>query len=124
VRDLNRTSVILDINLAGLGSLRPPKQTSKHLTSLTLVTVDSLLAQQDQVDVLLLDNGLQHLGDGQRLGATVGLLRYIDVESSVGTHGHSSAQDIRAFRTTGGKCEDIVDFDGTLALAQTDGLFD
>jgi hypothetical protein len=93
------------------------------LTSLTLVTVNRLLTEQHEVDILLLNNGLQHLGDGQRLRAAVTLVRYIDVEGSVSAHGHGGAEDIRAFRATGGKCEDVFDLNGALALAKADGLF-
>lgn len=124
VGNLNGTSLILNVNFAGLRSLGPPEETSKHLTSLTLVTVNSLLTEKHEVHILLLNNGLQHLGDGQWLRATVALLRYVNVESSIGAHGHGGAEDVRAFRAAGGKCQDIFDLDGALALAKADGLFD
>jgi hypothetical protein len=122
--DLNSASIILNLDLASLCSLGPAKQTSKHLTSLTLVTVNSLLAQQHEVDVFLLDNGAQHLGNGQRLRAAVALIRYIDVECAVSAHGHSCAQDIGGLGSTGGESDDIFNLDGALTLAQADCLFD
>lgn len=122
--DLDCAGLILDLDLAGLGSLRPSQETSEHLASLALITVNSLLAQKHKVNVLLLDNGLQHLGDGQRLGAAVTLLRDVDVEGSVGAHGHSSAQNVRAFRTTCRERKNVLHLNGALALTQTDSLFD
>lgn len=128
VRHLHRTIRILDIDLAGLRRLRPPQQTRQHLTGLALVAINRLLTQQHQVDVLRLDHTLQHLGDRQGLGTTIGAVADIDVECAVGTHGHSGAEGIGALGSASGEGEDVFDLHGALilgaAFAQADGFFD
>lgn len=123
-RHLNRATLILDFNLTGLRRLRPPQETSKHLTRLALVTVDSLLPDKNEVDVLLLDNALQHLGHGERLETTGLAVGDFDVEGPISTHGHRGAEGVDAFGPAGGESEDVFDVQGSLAFAQTNGFFD
>lgn len=121
--DLHRPLPILHINLACLRRLWPPQQPRKHLPRLSLVPINRLLPQQHQVNVLLLDNTLEHLGDGQRLRAVVALSD-VDVEGAVGAHGHRGAQSVGAFGAAGGEGEDVVNGEGAFAFAQADGFFD
>lgn len=116
--------LVLDIHLASLRRLRPAQQAREHLTRLTLVTIDSLLPEQHQVDVLLVDNLLQHLRDGKRLQAPIVGVGDVDVERAVGAHGHRRAEGISAFGSARGESENVLDFEGTLALTETDGLLD
>jgi hypothetical protein len=51
------------------------QQRGQHLAGLVAVVVDRLLAQDHQAGLLLVDQGLQQLGDGQRLQFFGGLTR-------------------------------------------------
>jgi hypothetical protein len=55
------------LDLAGERRLRQAGQRGQHLAGLVAVVVDGLLAQDDQARLLLVDQGLQQLGHGQRL---------------------------------------------------------
>ena len=123
MNNLHRPLPILNINLTRLRRLRPPQQPRKHLPRLSLVPINRLLPQQHQVNVLLLDNALEHLGDGQRFRAVVAL-GDVDVEGAVGAHGHGGAQGVGAFGAAGGEGEDVVDGEGAFAFAEADGFFD
>lgn len=122
--DLDGTLVILNIDLTSLGNLRPTQQTRQHLASLGLVAVNGLLAEHDHVDILLLDDTLQHLSHGERLHARGVILGDVDVERAVGAHGHGGAERVAAFGSAGGQREDVFDLQGTLAFAETDCFFD
>jgi hypothetical protein len=46
------------------------------------------------------------------------------VERAVRAHGHRRTEGIGAFGSAGGESEDILDFEGTFALAETNSFFD
>ena len=124
--NFNRASLVLDADIAGLCRLRPAQQTRKHLTRLSLVSIDSLLSKQNQVDILLLHDALQKFGNRKGLQATLlrGLaLGNIDEERTVCAHGHGGAEGVGAFGATGGEGEDVGDLHGSLALAHANGFF-
>lgn len=122
--DFDGATVILDVDLAGLRRLRPVEETSQHLARLALVAVNGLLAQQDEIDVLLLHDALQQLRDSQRLQAAVVGLGHVDVEGSVGAQGHGRAEGVCSFGWARREREDVVDLQRALALADANGLFD
>jgi hypothetical protein len=68
--------------------LRPALQGGEHLAGLVGVVVDGLLAADDELGLFLVAQGLEQLGDGQRLEVDVGL----DEDAAVGTDGHGGAQ--------------------------------
>lgn len=123
MNNLHRPLPILNIHLTRLRRLRPPQQPRKHLPRLPLVPINRLLPQQHQVNVLLLDNAFEHLGDGQRLRAVIAL-GDVDVEGAVGAHGHGGAQGVGTFGAAGREGEDVVDREGAFALTEADGFFD
>lgn len=45
------------------------------------------------------------------------------MKSTVGAHGHGGAQDIGRLGATSGKGQNVLNLEGTLALAQPHGLF-
>lgn len=123
--NLNRTLVVLDINLTRLRHLRPTQQPRQHLAGLALVAVDRLLAQHHHVDILLLDHALQHLSHGERLEPAGVAVGDVDVERPVGAHGHGGAERVAAFGPAGRQREDVVDFHRVLAaFAEAHGFFD
>ena len=63
----DQDAVALDHELRGEGALRPAEQRRQHLAGLVAVVVDRLLAEDDEAGLLLLDDGLEDLGDGERL---------------------------------------------------------
>lgn len=72
--------------------LGPVEETSKHLASLVGIIVNGLLTEDDQVRLLLLSDGLQELGNTERLKFAI--ICYFNVDGFVGTHGQSSSQGL------------------------------
>ena len=110
-----------ELDLASLGSLRPAKKTSQHLARLAGVVVDALLAEDNEVALVLVDSGLEQLGDAQ--GLEVLALLGLDVDGAVGAHGHGGAQDVLSLGRTRADDADILD-GGLLALTNAHTLFD
>src|SRR5690606_28697785 len=63
-------------------------QCSKHLAGLDVVAVDGLLAKDDQLRLLLVDNRLEQLGHGQGVQFVSGL----DQDGTVGAQGQCGTQ--------------------------------
>ena len=77
--------------LRGEGRLRPAEERGEHLAGLVGVVVDRLLAQDDEARRFPQRDGLQRLGDGERLDARlVGL----DQDAAVGAHGEPGADGL------------------------------
>ena len=83
-------AVALDHELGGEGALRPAEQRGQHLAGLVAVVVDRLLAEDDEAGLLGVDDGLEDLGDRQRLDAAVGLHQ----DAAVGAHGERGADGL------------------------------
>ena len=69
-------------------ALRPAEQRREHLPGRIIVVVDRLLAEDDQLRLLLLGDLGEDLGDGERLDLLVGL----DEDRAVGAHRQRGAQ--------------------------------
>ena len=80
-------AVALDHQLRGERALRPAGKRRQHLPGLVAIVVDRLLAQDHQAGLLLLDDGLEDLGDRERLDRLVGLHQ----DAAVGPHGEPGA---------------------------------
>jgi hypothetical protein len=92
-------------------------QGGEHLAGLVGVVVDGLLAADDELRLFLVAQGLEQLGDGQRLEVGVGL----DEDAAVGADGHGGAQ---GFLTGGHAAGDGDDFGGDAGFLQANGFFD
>ena len=92
-----------DVELVGEGALRPAEQRGQHLAGGVGIVVDRLLADDHQAGLLLVDHGLEQLGDGQRLQLGVGLHQ----DAAVGAHGERGADRLLALRGSGGKGDDL-----------------
>src|SRR6185503_8612474 len=113
----DHNAVALDHQLRRERALRPTGQGRQHLAGLVAVVVDRLLAENDQTRLLLLDNGLEDLGYGQRFGRLVGLHQY----AAVGTHGEPGANGFGGLRRADRHANDL----GGLALfLEPERLFD
>jgi hypothetical protein len=106
-----------DLDLAGERRLRQAGQRGQHLAGLVAVVVDGLLAQDDQARLLLVDQGLQQLGHGQRLQ----FIGALDQDAAVGADGHGRAQRFLALGDTAGHGDD---FRHHALLLQAHGLLD
>jgi hypothetical protein len=93
------------------------RQRGQHLAGLVAVVVDGLLAQDHQLRLFLVDQGLEQLGHGQRLQLGVGL----DQDGAVGADGHGGAQGFLALRDAAGHGDHFGDH---ALLLQAHGLFD
>src|SRR5690606_24530133 len=80
--------VASNFDLGGEGALGETGQCAEHLASLVVVAVDGLLAKDDQLRLLLVDHGLQHLGDGQRVQFFIAF----DQDGAIGTQCQSGTQ--------------------------------
>ena len=80
----------LDGDLAGEGALGPAEEGCEHLAGGVHVVVDGLLAHDDEAGLFLVDEGLEHLGDGEGLQLDVGL----DEDAAVGAHGEGGADGL------------------------------
>ena len=89
-------SVSVDFELGGKGRLRPAEQRRQHLAGLVGIVVDRLLAENDQAGLLLVGDGLEDLGDRQRLDIALGL----DQDAAVGAHGEAGADGFGGLRRT------------------------
>ena len=76
--------------------LRPVEQRREHLAGLVGVVVDRLLAEDHELRLLLVDDRLQELRDGERLQLDVGL----DQDRAVGAERQRGAQRLLAARST------------------------
>ena len=86
----------LDDDFRCEGANGPVEKRGQHLAGLVRVVVDRLLAEDDEARVLGADNGLQHLGDRQRLKATVGAHK----NATIGAHREPSADRVGSGRLT------------------------
>ena len=116
-------AIALELDLAGLGGLGPAQQAREHGPRLRGIVVDALLAQDHQVALLLVDQGAQHLGHGQRL-QLLALLR-LDVHGTVCAHGHGRPQDVLRLGRPRADDADVLDARGVaLLLADSHRLLD
>ena len=90
----DQQAVAFDHELGGEGALRPAGERGQHLAGLVAVVVDRLLAEDDEAGLLLLDDGLEDLGDRERLERLVGLHQ----DAAVGAHGEPGADGFRGLR--------------------------
>src|SRR5690606_28143544 len=77
-----------DFHLGGEGALGEAGQRAEHLPGLVVVAVDGLLAEDDQLRLLLVDHGLEQLGHGQGIQLFGGL----DQDGTIGTQRQRGAQ--------------------------------
>jgi hypothetical protein len=112
-----QNAVALDHQFRREGALRPAGQRGQHLAGLVAVVVDRLLAQNDQTRLLLLDNGLEDLGYGQRFGRLVGLHQ----DAAVGAHGEPGANGFGGLRRADRDANDLA---GLALLLEPKSLFD
>ena len=77
-------------------ALRPAEQRREHLTGLIAVVVDGLLAEDDEVGLLGLDDALEDLGDCERLDRRA--FGGLDEDAAVGADGESGAQSFLRLR--------------------------
>ncbi|MNQ84919.1 hypothetical protein D3C85_1000640 [compost metagenome] len=85
--------------------MRPVQQRGQHLAGLVSVVIDGLLAEDHELRLLLVDQGLQQLGHGQGLQFGVGL----DEHAAIGANGHGGAQRLLALRNAAGNRHDFGD---------------
>ena len=76
------------LDLRREGRLRPAEQLGEHLAGAVGVVVDRLLAHEDEVGLLLLDELLEHARHGERLEVLVG----DDEDGAVGAHREAGAE--------------------------------
>ena len=104
----SRVTVIaaaLDHDLGGEGGLRPAEQRRQHLAGLIAVVVDRLLAEDDELGLFLVDEGLQELGDGERLDDRA--LRRLHEDAAVGAHRERGAERLLRLRRPDGDDDDL-----------------
>ena len=77
-----------DLDLRGVGGLRPIPERREHLSGLVGVVIDRLLAEEDEVRVFLFHEREKRLRRNQRLDRRVGLHQ----DGPVGAHGEGGAQ--------------------------------
>lgn len=106
-------------HLRGEGSDGAVDETSEHLASLVVVTVDGLLAENVHVGGLLLADGLEDLGDSEGLELSVVAHVGNDVDTAVSTHGKGSADGLLGGLGADGDGDDLL---GDLLLLEADGL--
>ena len=63
----DRAFAVGELDLGGEGRLRPSEHLGQHLADLIRVVVDRLLAHQDQLRLLVLDQLLEHAREGERI---------------------------------------------------------
>lgn len=100
----------------GEGALGEAGQRGQHLAGLVVVTVDGLLAEDDQLRLLLVDNGFQRLGYGQGIQLVSGF----DQDGAVGTQGQGSTQLLLSSGRADG---DNNDLGGNALFLQAYGFF-
>ena len=109
--------VAVDRELGGEGALRPAEQRGQHLAGLVAVVVDRLLAEDDEAGLFGVDDGLEDLGDRERLDRAVGLHQ----DAAVGAHGERGADGLAGLLRADRDGDDL----GRLArFLQPDRLFD
>mmetsp|Transcript_69670 Transcript_69670/g.194756 ORF Transcript_69670/g.194756 Transcript_69670/m.194756 type:complete len:310 (-) Transcript_69670:72-1001(-) len=86
---LGGDAAVRERELGGHGGLRPAEHGGEHGTSLRTVAVDRLLAEQNDIRCLLLDDLLQQLRHGKRLELLVQTHVGGHVDAAVSTHGES-----------------------------------
>ncbi len=107
---------LAEAELIGEGALRPAEQRRQHLARLVRIVVDRLLAEDDELRALLLDDLLEDLGDREGLDRLVGL----DEDAAVGAHGKRGAERLLGLLRADRDGHDL----GRLALLlQADRLF-
>src|SRR5690606_27615493 len=106
----------LDHNLRCEGSLGITAQGCQHLTSLVVVGVNGLLAQNDQLGLLFVYHGLQQLGCGQGLNLFVSL----DQDATIGAQSQGSTNLLLCGLRTDGNNHD---FRRNALLFQAHSLF-
>ena len=82
-----------------------------------LIVVDRLLAEDDQAGLLLVDDGLEDLGDRQRLDIAFGLHQ----DAAVGAHGERGADGFRGLRRADRHHDDLG---GLAGFLQAERFFD
>ena len=111
-------AAVVDRELGSERALRPAEQRREHLAGLIAVVVDGLLAEDDEVGLLGLDDALEDLGDSERLDGRVGRL---DEDAAVGADGERGADGLLRLRRADGNDDDL----GAAALLlDADCLFD
>ncbi len=83
--------------------MRPAQQGCQHLAGLVAVVVNRLLAQDHQLRLFLLDQGLEQLGHGQRLQ----LFRGLHQNGTVGADRHRGTQGFLALRHAAADGDDL-----------------
>ena len=111
------TSDAVDLELGGERRLRPAEQRGQHLAGLVAVVVDRLLAEDDKARLFLVDDGLQNLGDRERLDIAFGLHQ----DAAVGAHGEAGADGFRRLR---GADRDADHLGRLAGLFQAQGFLD
>ncbi|KLU34760.1 hypothetical protein AB595_22000 [Massilia sp. WF1] len=97
-------------DLRGEGRLRPAQQGRQHLAGLVRIVVDRLLAQDDQLRLLLVGQGLQYLGHTQRLDLGAGL----DQDAAIGADRHAGTQGFLGLGHAAGHGHDLGNLAGFL----------
>src|SRR5499427_2708468 len=104
----DQEALTLDHHFRCKGALRPARERRQHLAGLIAVVVNRLLAHDDETGLLLLDDGLEDLGDRERLERLVGLHQ----DAAVGSHGQAGTDGLGRLRRADRHANDL----GRLAL--------
>src|SRR6202030_2346084 len=86
-------------------ALWPAEKSCQHLSGLIAVVVDRLLAEDDELGLLRVDDGLQELGDGERLYNRA--LRRLDEDAAVGANRLRGADRLLRLRRPDGDDDDL-----------------
>ncbi len=95
----------VNLDLRGEGRLGPSEQRRQHLAHRVVVSVDGLLAHEDQARAFGLGQRLEQLGHLQRLGIDVRL----DQDAAVGAHGQGGANGFLGLDRADGDGDDLFD---------------
>src|SRR5262249_22025734 len=85
------------------GALRPSGERRQHLAGLIAIVIDRLLAHDDEPRLLLLDDGLEDFGDGERLEHLVRLHQ----DAAIGSHREPRADRFSGLRRANRHADDF-----------------
>ena len=109
---------VVDRQLGSEGALRPAEQRGEHLARLIAIVVNGLLAEDDEVGLLRLDDALEDLRNRERLD---GHVRRLDEDAAVGADGESGADRLLRLCRPHGHDDD---FRAAAFFLDADRLFD
>ncbi len=96
----NLDRAVLDVDHGSEGALGQVGQSSQHLASLVVVAIDGLLAKDNHIGRLVVIDGLEALGHGQRLQIVIAL----DQDAAIRAQRHGGANLFLGLLRPDGDC--------------------